>query len=74
MRWSGDGGRQKIRDATFGSKGHLAIGTATISFTARDDRRGVTYTSDRSGQHNPTLDEGGAGSPAVGYERNGIFF
>jgi hypothetical protein len=74
VRWSGDGGRQKIRDTTFGFEGHYVTGTATISFTARDDRGGVTYISDHSGQHNPTLDEGGAGLPAVGYERNGIFF
>ena len=74
VRWSGDGARQKIRDTTFGFEGHFATGTATISFTARDDRRSVTYTSHHSGQHNPTLDEAGAGSPAVGYERNGIFF
>jgi hypothetical protein len=74
VRWSGDGERQKIRDTTFGFEGHFATGTATISFAARDDGGGVIYTSDRFGQHNPTLGEGGSGSPAVGYERNGIFF
>jgi hypothetical protein len=72
--WSGGGDRRKIRDTTFGFTGHYVTGAATINFTAFDDGRGVIYTSDPAGQYNPTVDQGGAGSPAVGHERNGVFF
>ena len=73
VRWSGNGERRKIRDETFGFAGQYVTGDATVSFTASDDGGGVLYTSDPAGQHNPTLAEGGAGSPAVGHERNGVF-
>jgi hypothetical protein len=53
---------------------NYVTGDATISFTATDDRSGVTFTSERSGQSNPTLDETGLGGPAVGHQRNGVFF
>jgi hypothetical protein len=49
-------------------------GAATIAFTASPDGSGVTYIADGAGQHNPTPEEFGAGSPAVGHERNGTFF
>jgi hypothetical protein len=53
VRWHGDA-------STVG-------GTATIEFRARDDRRGVVYTSLPGGQTT-------VGSSAVGFERNGVFF
>ena len=74
VRWAGDGDRREIRDETFGFEGHYVTGDVTVSFTASDDGSGVIYTSDPAGQHNPTVAEGGAGSPAVGHERNGVFF
>jgi hypothetical protein len=74
VRWSGDGDRQAIRDETFGFTGHYVTGAGTISFTASNDRGGVIYRSDPDGQYNPTVDQGGAGPPAVGHERNGVFF
>ena len=74
VRWAGGGRRQKIRDETFGFVGNYVTGPATISFTASDDGGGVIYTSDPAGQYNPAGDQGGAGSPAVGHERNGVFF
>ena len=74
MRWPGNGDRQKIRDETFGFTGHYVTSATTISFTASNDGSDVIYTSDPEGQYNPTVDEGGAGSPAVGHERNGVFF
>jgi hypothetical protein len=49
-------------------------GPTTISFTASNDGGDVIYTSDPEGQYNPTVDQGGAGPPAVGHERNGVFF
>jgi hypothetical protein len=72
--WSGHGRPQKIWDATFGSAGEYVAGPATINFTARDDTGNVLFRSDPHGQYNPTPDQGGAGSPAVGHERNGVFF
>jgi hypothetical protein len=49
-------------------------GKATVNFTASSDRGGVVYRSDPTGQYNPSAKQGGAGSPAVGHERNGVFF
>ena len=74
VQWSGDGHQQHIRDATFGFVGDYVAGPATISFTAMDDAGNVLFRSDPQGQYNPTPDQGGAGSPAVGHERNGVFF
>jgi hypothetical protein len=74
VRWVGGGARQKIRDHTFGFVGHYVTGPAMITFTASNDRSGVIYSSEPAGQYNPTVDQGGAGSPAVGHERNGVFF
>jgi hypothetical protein len=74
VKWSGHGHPQRMRDATFGFVGDYVAGPATISFTAMDDTGNVIFRSDARGQYNPTPDQGGAGSPAVGHERNGVFF
>lgn len=74
VRWPGRGDRQQIRDETFGFTGRYVASATTISFTAFNDRGGVIYRSDPGGQFNPTVDQGGAGLPAVGFERNGVFF
>ena len=74
IHWSGNGDRTKIRDNTFGFLGEYTTGNTTITFTTTDDNNNVTYTSDPTGQYNPTPAQGGAGSPAVGHERNGVFF
>jgi hypothetical protein len=73
VRWHGHGDHKKIRDKKFGFEGQYVTGVATISFTTSHDGTGVVYKSDPASQHNPTVKEGGAGSPAVGQERNGIF-
>jgi hypothetical protein len=73
VRWSGHGERQTLRDDAFGFVGHYVPGPATISFSATNDQAGVTYRSDPAGQYNPGADQGGAGSPAIGHERNGVF-
>jgi hypothetical protein len=67
VRWQGKGGRQEIRDETFGFTGHYVTSATTISFRASNDGSAVSYTPDPSGQYN-------VGSPAVGNERNGVFF
>ena len=74
VRWSGHGHPQHIRDTTFGFVGDYVAGPATINFTAWDESGHVLFRSEPHGQYNPTPDEGGAGSPAVGRERNGVFF
>ena len=48
-------------------------GPATISFSARNEHGDVLYRSDTDGQYSPGPEAGGAGSPAVGVERNGEF-
>ena len=73
-RWAGHGKPQRIHDNTFAFTGRFVPGPATISFTAQNDGDDVVYTSDPDGQFNPGPEENGAGSPAVGHERNGIFF
>jgi hypothetical protein len=45
-----------------------------VSFTARQIGSDVVYRSISTGQYNPTVKQGGAGVPAVGQERNGVFF
>jgi hypothetical protein len=72
--WAGHGERRHVRDETFGFVGEFVAGPATITFTASDDGGNVIYHSDAAGQYNPGPEEGGAGSPAVGHERNGVFF
>jgi hypothetical protein len=67
VRWSRSGDRQAIRDSTFGFVGDYVPGSATITFEAMDDHGSVIYMSDAAGQSN-------VGQPAVGVERNGVFF
>jgi len=67
VRWSPSGGQQAIRDSTFGFVGDYIPGSATITFEAMDDHGSVIYRSDTDGQSN-------VGQPAVGVERNGVFF
>ena len=74
VRWAGHGKARRIRDRRFRFSGRYVPGPATIAFTASNDGSGVTYTSDPAGQRNPGPGEGGAGSPAVGRQRNGVFF
>jgi hypothetical protein len=74
VRWHGHGKRHKIRDTTFGFEGNYITGPATIRFTASHDGRSVSYRSDPAHQYNPTTKQGGAGSPAIGHQRNGLFF
>jgi hypothetical protein len=73
-RWAGHGDVQRVRDDAFDFAGRFVSGPATISFTASNDGDDVVYTADPAGQYNPGPEENGAGSPAVGHERNGIFF
>ncbi len=71
VRWAGGGERQKIRDETFGFVGEYVSGPATISFSAALATTGaVLFESDPEGQSNDGL----SGVPAVGHERNGVFF
>ena len=74
VRWPGKGERHKIRDKKFRFTGQFVTSATTISFTASNHGSGVTYTSEPKGQYNPTTDQNGAGLPAVGHERNGVFF
>ena len=74
VRWQGSSDRQKVRDTTFGFAGNYVSSPTTISFTASNDDSRVVYSSDPGDQFNPGPDQGGAGSPAVGLERNGRFF
>ena len=67
VRWSGGGGRRPIRDARFGFVGEFVPGPASITFEAMDEHGTVIYRSDAAAQSNP-------GPPAVGTERNGVFF
>lgn len=73
-RWAGHGDARRVTDKTFGFTGRFITGPATITFRAANDGSPVVYTSDPDGQRNPGPDENGAGSPAVGRERNGVFF
>jgi hypothetical protein len=74
VRWHGRGHHRKLHDKKFGFEGDYITGPTTISFTAKQDGSPIVYVSDPGGQHNPTPKQGGAGSPATGQERNGIFF
>jgi hypothetical protein len=67
VRWSGGGVRQSLRDSTFGFVGEYVSGPASITFEAMDDHGTVIYRSDAAPQSN-------VGQPAVGTERNGVFF
>ena len=72
--WEGGGTPVDLRDDTFTFEGHYVPGPARISFVASNDGSGITYTSVAEGQYNPTLEQGGAGDPAVGTEQNGRYF
>jgi hypothetical protein len=72
--WAGGGSPVHLRDETFTFEGDYVPGPARVTFIASDVGSGVTYRSDAEGQYNPTLDQGGAGDPAVGTERNGRYF
>ena len=67
VRWFGGGAASHIRDTTFGFVGDFVAGRAEITFSAMNDHGDVLYESDAAGQSNPL-------SPAVGTERNGVFF
>ena len=73
VRWHGGGERVHVDDPVFGFAGDYVTGPATIAFTARNDHGDVVFRSDPGGQYNPDTDVGGAGSPAVGTQRNGVF-
>ena len=67
VRWQGGGEPTSIRDPVFGFEGSYIGGNATIMFRVYDDnRRGIVFTSDPTGQ--TTVSAG------VGQERNGAFF
>ena len=73
--WAGGGTPVHLRNEDFTFVGDFVPGPATSSFVAyTDDGSGVTYWSDPEGQYNPTLEEFGAGDPAVGTEQNGKYF
>ena len=72
--WAGGGSPVHLRDETFTFEGNYVPGPATISFVASNDKTGITYRSDPEGQYIPTPEQGGAGDPAVGTERNGAYF
>jgi hypothetical protein len=74
VEWAGGGAPLNLRNDTFTFEGAYVPGPATISFVASNDGSGVVYWSDAEGQYNPTLEQGGAGDPAVGTERNGAYF
>lgn len=72
--WQGGGTPVDLRNEDFTFEGHYVPGPARISFVASDVGSGVSYRSLSGGQYNPTLEQGGAGDPAVGTERNGRYF
>ena len=74
VKWAGGGAPVHLRNETFTFEGDFVPGPATIRFVASDDKSGVTYRSVAEGQYNPTLEQFGAGDPAVGTEQNGRFF
>lgn len=74
VRWHGHGRHRRIRDRKFGFEGSYVTGPTTITFTAKQLGSAVVYRSAPTGQYNPTVKQMGAGSPAVGHERNGVFF
>jgi hypothetical protein len=74
VQWHGSGHHRKVRDEKFGFEGHYVTGPAMIHWTASTDTGGVVYRSDPAGQYNPTPKQGGAGSPALGKQSNGVFF
>ena len=74
VRWHGHGHHRRLRDKKFGFEGKYITGPTTVTFTAKQHGSNVVYRSVPTGQYNPTVKQMGAGSPAVGHERNGVFF
>lgn len=67
VRWTGGGTRQTIHDTTYGFEGVFVDGPISLTFTATNEKTGITYTS-VAGERQTTVGGG------VGRERNGIFF
>ena len=67
VRWLGRGDASPIRDTTFRFVGDFVAGRAQITFSAMNEQGDVLYESDAAGQSSPL-------TPAVGTERNGVFF
>jgi hypothetical protein len=72
--WHGGAEAQTIRDETYGFVGDFVAGPATITFEAQNEHGETIFRSDAAAQYNPGPEVNGAGSPAVGTERNGVFF
>ena len=67
VRWAGHGDVVPVHDATFGFAGTYVTGTTTVTFSGFNEHGDVVFTSDPTGQTNGL-------PPAVGTERNGVFF
>lgn len=67
VRWTGGGTHRTIHDTTYGFEGEFVEGPISITFTATNEKTGLTYTS--VADEEQTTVGGG-----VGRERNGIFF
>jgi len=74
VRWLGGGSPQTIRDPDYGFVGDFVPGPVRITSTAHNEHGETIYGPDAAGQYNPGPEEEGAGMPAVGTERNGVFF
>ena len=74
VRWHGHGHHRRLRDKKFDFEGKYITGPTTVTFTAKQHGSNVVYRSVPTSQYNPTVKQMGAGSPAVGHERNGVFF
>lgn len=74
VRWHGHGRHRSLRDKRFGFEGKYITGPTSVSFTAKQRGSNVVYHSVSTGQYNPPVEQMGAGSPALGRERNGVFF
>lgn len=68
VTWTGTGPPQHIRDTAFGFEGNYVPASATITFTAANDKGGVVFRNDPdlSAQFNPV-------AAVVGTEQNGRF-
>jgi hypothetical protein len=66
VEWKGRGDRLKVRDTDFDFGGTFVSSDATVTFSASNDGKGVTYTSVAAEQHTV--------SAGVGHEQNGAFF
>jgi hypothetical protein len=69
------GGAPPVRARRCAGSGGTGSGSVSFSGSiAFGSAAGFLCTSDRVGQNNPTVKQGGAGSPAVCQESNGVFF